>query len=124
MGLRVGIDLDGVLAAMDLQLEREVESLFGRPSPVSALTPRQQRQVWRQVGMRHDFWEQLRELEIGAVQRLAGIAAHRRWQVIFLTKRTETLGATAQVQSQHWLESHGFVLPSVFVVHGSRGRIA
>ena len=33
-------------------------------------------------------------------------------------------GATAQLQSQRWLESKGFTLPSVFVVQGSRGRIA
>src|SRR5439155_6439650 len=33
-------------------------------------------------------------------------------------------GFTAQVQSQHWLESRGFPLPSVYVVTGSRGRIA
>jgi hypothetical protein len=28
------------------------------------------------------------------------------------------------VQSQHWLRAHGFPLPSVFVVTGSRGKIA
>ena len=28
------------------------------------------------------------------------------------------------MQSQRWLESKGFVLPSVYVVQGSRGRIA
>ena len=48
----------------------------------------------------------------------------RRWEIIFLTKRPETAGATAQVQSQRWLESKGFPLPSVYVVQGSRGRIA
>ena len=42
----------------------------------------------------------------------------------FLTKRPETAGATAQVQSQRWLESRGFSLASVFVVRGSRGRVA
>src|SRR5204863_3426887 len=31
---------------------------------------------------------------------------------------------TSQVQSQKWLESKGFALPSVFVVQGNRGRIA
>ena len=44
--------------------------------------------------------------------------------MIFLTKRPETAGATAQVQSQRWLEARGFTLPSVFVVHGSRGLVA
>ena len=28
------------------------------------------------------------------------------------------------MQSQRWLESKGFPLPSVYVVHGSRGRVA
>src|SRR5205807_3405494 len=48
----------------------------------------------------------------------------RRWEIIFLTKRPQTAGATAQVQTQQWLKSKGFALPSVFVVQGSRGRIA
>jgi hypothetical protein len=58
------------------------------------------------------------------IQRLATLAIDRRWEIIFLTKRPETAGATAQIQSQHWLQSKGFTLPSVFVVQGSRGRIA
>ncbi len=44
--------------------------------------------------------------------------------MIFLTSRPQTSGRTVQRQSQRWLERHGFVMPSVFVVHGSRGRIA
>jgi hypothetical protein len=44
--------------------------------------------------------------------------------VIFLTSRPPSDGRTVQRQSQRWLERHGFPLPSVFVVHGSRGRIA
>jgi hypothetical protein len=43
---------------------------------------------------------------------------------MFLTKRPTSAGATAQVQSQRWLESKGFLLPSVYVVQKSRGRIA
>ena len=31
---------------------------------------------------------------------------------------------TAQLQTQRWLQSRGFELPSVYVVQGSRGRIA
>ena len=48
----------------------------------------------------------------------------RKWEVIFLTSRPETSGDTAQLQSQRWLVERGFPLPSVFVVHGSRGKIA
>ena len=88
------------------------------------MTARQQRRLWQHVESIENFWEGLAELEPGVIQRLAGIAIDRRWEIIFLTKRPETVGATAQVQSQRWLESKGFTLPSVFVVQGSRGRIA
>jgi hypothetical protein len=44
--------------------------------------------------------------------------------VIFVTSRPKSQGRTVQRQSQRWLERCGFPLPSVYVVHGSRGRIA
>jgi hypothetical protein len=70
------------------------------------------------------FWESLEEIEPGTVARLAQLAAQRRWELIFLTRRPATAGALAQIQSQRWLESKGFRLPSVFVVTASRGLIA
>ena len=88
------------------------------------LSARQVRRLWRHVESIDGFWESLSEIEPGAVARIAALATERRWEVIFLTKRPETAGATAQLQSQRWLEARGFPLPSVFVVHGSRGRVA
>ena len=88
------------------------------------MTGRQQRRLWRHVETIENFWETLVEIEPGAVARLAAIATERRWEVIFLTKRPESAGATAQMQTQRWLEAKGFSLPSVYVVQGSRGRIA
>ena len=88
------------------------------------MSARQQRKLWRHVQSIENFWQTLAETEPGIVARLASIATERRWEVIFLTKRPETAGATAQLQSQRWLESKGFALPSVYVVKGSRGRIA
>ena len=163
MALRIGFDLDGVLADMESELVRQSEILFGEPmtrrleeraaeagdAPAVAdvaaaaaqgsldaapeftpsvnrlnMTARQQRRLWHHVESIENFWEGLAELEPGVIQRLASLAIDRRWEIIFLTKRPETAGATAQVQSQRWLESKGFTLPSVFVVQGSRGRIA
>ena len=153
MPLRIAFDLDGVLADMDAELVRHAEALFGeamtrkleerasdhenakRPalkqdddgvSTVGPLhmTARQTRRLWNHVQSVQDFWLGLKENEPGAVARLATVAAERRWEVIFLTKRPDTAGATAQTQSQRWLESNGFALPSVYVVQGSRGRIA
>jgi hypothetical protein len=88
------------------------------------LTTRQQDRLWRHVAAIDGFWESLAEIELGAVTRLASLAADRQWEIIFLTKRPECAGAPAQVQTQRWLEAKGFTLPSVFVVQGSRGRIA
>jgi hypothetical protein len=156
MTLRLGVDLDGVLADMESELISRAEELFGEamarrlresaaePPAASAgdpptdttppenskplinlrMTSRQQRRLWQHVQSIENFWMGLRELEPGIVARLASTASERRWEIIFLTKRPETAGATAQVQSQRWLEAHGFSLPSVFVVQGSRGRIA
>jgi len=178
VSLRIGFDLDGVLADMEAELVRQAEILFGEPmtrrlaeragpdgadveavaaadatpdpagstSPNHAddawrgpregapdnvppllkikMTSRQQRRLWRHVESIENFWEGLAELEPGVIQRLARLTSDRRWEIIFLTKRPETVGVTAQVQTQRWLESHGFRMPSVYVVQGSRGRIA
>jgi len=88
------------------------------------ITSRQERRLWRHIGTVENFWEGLEEIEPGVVEKLASLASERRWEIIFLTKRPESAGATAQVQTQRWLQSKGFALPSVFVVQGSRGRIA
>jgi hypothetical protein len=88
------------------------------------LTPRQQRRLWRHIESIENFWQTLAECEPGVVERLARLARERRWEIIFLTKRPEGAGHTAQLQTQMWLASRGFSLPSVYVVQGSRGRIA
>ncbi len=162
MALRIGFDLDGVLADMEAELVRQAVGLFGAAvvsrgkeraadplppagdtdaaadeSPIEdvpadsiaplvrlSLTPRQQRKLWAHVESIKDFWLSLDECETGAVARLAALSAELRWEIMFLTRRPETVGATAQVQTQRWLESKGFRLPSVYVVQGSRGRIA
>jgi hypothetical protein len=149
LSLRIAFDLDGVLADMDSALYTEAQRLFGdklerqqeraaqagKPSPDEAkgappvppglnLSARQISRLWRHVEKIDGFWQSLREIEPGAVKRLWTIAIDRRWEVIFLTKRPATDGATAQVQSQRWLAAKGFERPSVYVVQGSRGRIA
>lgn len=151
MALRLGFDLDGVFADMELAVVQQAKRLFGqqltRPAgsatrhsmlnivPEEAsddapvrhdvqLTARERRRLWHHVRSIDGFWESLDEIEPGSVARLAAIAAERRWEVIFLTGRPATAGATSQIQSQRWLEAKGFHLPSVFVVTASRGLIA
>ena len=147
MSLRLGFDLDGVLADMNAALVREARRLFpgletqspevrtasepdagdepGETAPLSLrLTPRQERQLWDAVREIPNFWETLGETEPGIIARLAATAAARRWEVMFLTSRPRTAGDIVQVQSQRWLSRHGFPLPALYVVSTSRGRIA
>jgi uncharacterized HAD superfamily protein len=88
------------------------------------LTSRQQAQLWDHVKQIENFWTTLPELEPGIISRIAKVATDRRWEVIFLTTRPSTAGELVQLQSQRWLEAHGFHFPSVFVVQRSRGKIA
>jgi hypothetical protein len=100
------------------------------PSPVAVMepkitvSPRQTDAIWRRLSSTPGFWESLEEIESGAVARLADLVEEHRWEVLFITSRPPSAGHTVQRQTQRWLERHGFPLPSVFVVHGSRGRIA
>ena len=94
------------------------------PPEKSGLTSRQMRQLWSHVLKLEDFWQSLSEIEPGSVSRLAGLAATHGWEVLFLTQRPASAGRTAQLQSQRWLQAHGFELPSVYVMTGSRGRVA
>ncbi|HEY0873311.1 MAG TPA: hypothetical protein VGD94_07545 [Vicinamibacterales bacterium] len=148
--MRLGFDLDGTVADLQGALAREAARLFPGVDPgtlpksiapqsgpvatdadtaapgfsMSSLSPRQQRELWAAACARENFWETLDEIEPGSLARLYQLVRERRWEVIFLTSRPETRGDTAQVQSHRWLSAHGFELPSVYVVHGSRGKIA
>ena len=103
--------------------EAEAEAL-ALASTVVPLDRRQQDAVWKRLRATQNFWEGLTEIESGAIARLAALADERRWDVLFITSRPSSSGATVQRQSQRWLQKLGFPLPSVYVVHGSRGAVA
>jgi uncharacterized HAD superfamily protein len=88
------------------------------------LTAQQQMRLWDHVKKIENFWTTLPELEPGIIARIAKIAAARQWEIIFLTTRPSTAGEMTQLQSQRWLDAHGFRYPSVMVVQRSRGKIA
>jgi hypothetical protein len=147
MPLRVAFDLDGTVADMHAVLREHARRLFGEPAATQPeppatvgseqavsdaskvvaqfkLTSRQQVRLWQHVRTVENFWAGLPEMEPGIVSRIAHAAAARRWEVIFLTTRPLVAGETTQIQTQRWLEAHGFPLPSVFVVQRSRGMVA
>lgn len=94
------------------------------PNGKRSLTDRERRGLWAQVGRIENFWLNLKELERGAVARFGAQAVAHRWEVLFLTQRPAGAGDTPQRQSQAWLQAHGFEHPAVFVMNGSRGKVA
>jgi hypothetical protein len=123
--LRAGENADPAVAEPDDPPKNSADALSLFPSEAKrALTRAEIRRLWAHVRTLENFWTTLCELEPGAVARLASLAAQYGWEVIFLTQRPATQGDTAQVQAQRWLEACGFPRPSVFVISGSRGKIA
>jgi hypothetical protein len=104
--------------------EPTAEEIQVEPPRFRALTRHQQHEIWEAVRRTSNFWESLPEVEPGAVARLAALARERQWEVIFITQRPSSGGDTTQLQTQRWLAAHGFDLPSVYVIKGSRGKIA
>ena len=122
-------DIEGQLAAgEETGGEQTSNDQADRSEPRKAvarsLTRNELRRLWDHVGQIDNFWRSLGEIEPGAVARLSALASRHRWEVLFLTQRPPSAGETAQVQSQRWLHAHGFEFPSVYVMNGSRGRVA
>ena len=154
--LRIGFDMDGVLADFDAAFrdvevrlfgpadhieggrpEKEEESQTAPEPPVAdeeaeaknrAVPPRLQRRrrdsIWRTIQSTPNFWETLEPAEPSVVGRVHDLMLRHRWEVFFITQRPATEGETVQRQTQRWLVTQGFDLPSVLVIGGSRGAAA
>jgi hypothetical protein len=148
MPVRIGFDMDGVLAdfagaftevehklfgqsasikpeSPEVEAEQEEESA-GRPA--DGQTPREQRRrrdaIWSAIHNTPDFWTTLKPLDPGAVARIHASMLRLGWEVFFITQRPATTGQTVQRQTQAWLREQGFDMPSVLVISGSRGAAA
>ena len=134
MSLRIGFDVDGVVAdfrsafraAARQSLRRDVADA---PSSAGAdtggaLSAGEIDRVWQHIARTPNWWMSVPPFEPAEIARLYSISRSARWEVFFLTKRPPSGGDTVQFQTQWWLEQHGFYLPSVVTVPGSRGELA
>ena len=131
MSIRVGFDVDGVVANFNKAFRETAAQMNGPagshdPSDPAAraLAADAMKRVWDHIGRTAQWWLQLEPYEPEEIERLYRISRQRRWEVYFMTTRPSSAGETTQFQTQWWLETHGFPLPSVLTVPGSRGDAA
>jgi hypothetical protein len=147
MTLRVGFDMDGVLADFASTFRQIERDLFGMDDdsrgprspedeaegsadgnsakgPSAREVDRRQAAVWERIRATENFWAALKPTDPQAVPRVHALMVRHRWEVVFITQRPSTAGETVQRQTQRWLVQQGFDMPSVLVIAGSRGAAA
>ena len=141
--MKIGFDMDGVVADFGSAFRAVETRLFGSAGPTRASEPaeeeerpaaseassareerRRREAVWREIRGTRDFWTTLPPMQANAVRRIHEMTLAYRWEVFFITQRPATAGDTVQRQTQRWLVAQGFDLPSVLVIAGSRGAAA
>src|SRR3954468_12103162 len=134
MSLRIGFDVDGVLAdfraafrAAAVRLVHGHAARAQAPSSPKADTPLSAddvKRVWDYIAKTSNWWMELEAYEPDQIARLYRLTRAAGWEVFFLTKRPPSAGDSVQFQTQWWIERFGFYLPAVLTVPGSRGEIA
>jgi hypothetical protein len=134
MSLRLGFDIDGVLANFQAAFRAAAVRIGkgnvrgagpgGSPPRESPLSADDVRRVWDHIATTPNWWMEIDAYEPEQIARLYGLTRAAGWEVFFLTKRPASAGDSVQFQTQWWIERFGFYLPSVLTVPGSRGEIA
>lgn len=131
MSIRVGFDVDGVIANFNRTFRETAAKIDGAAGSHEASDPAARvlaadamKRVWDHIGRTPQWWLQLEPYEPEEIGRLYKVSRERRWEVYFMTTRPSSAGETTQFQTQWWLESHGFPMPAVLTVPGSRGDAA
>jgi hypothetical protein len=126
--LRLGIDVDGVVAdfrsAFHALAARELgETAAGSATP--ELSKADVERLWKAVARMGNWWVDLPAYEADQVARLYDLSRKGRWEVFFMTSRPPSAGDAVQLQTQVWLERYGFYMPSVLTAPaGARGELA
>ena len=126
--LRVGLDVDGVLADFRTAFRQLAASELGNSPSASIeanLSKGDVERLWKAVSRLPNWWAGLPAFEPDQIARVYALSRKWRWEVFFMTSRPPSAGDAVQLQTQVWLEQHGFYLPAVLTAPaGARGELA
>lgn len=126
--LRLGMDVDGVLADFRSSFRALATSelgLRGASGDELDLSKGDVERLWKAVARMANWWMNLGAYEPEQITRLYELSRKGRWEVFFMTSRPPSGGDTVQMQTQVWLERHGFYLPTVLTAPaGARGELS
>ncbi|HZB26026.1 MAG TPA: hypothetical protein VE379_07830 [Vicinamibacterales bacterium] len=123
--LRLGLDVDGVVADFRAAFHALAATELGRRDVETELSKGDIERLWKAVARASNWWLDLAAYEPDQVARLYELARDQRWEVFFMTSRPPSAGDSVQLQTQVWLEKCGFYLPSVMTAPaGARGELA
>jgi hypothetical protein len=129
MSLRIGCDLDGVVADFLTAFSGVAAEVLswgrkGTPGDLNDLSEADTHKVWKVITETPNWWLTVKPYDGNEIARLYRLSRELKWEIVFMTTRVPTAGDTVAFQSQWWLESQGFYLPSLVTVLGSRGDLA
>jgi hypothetical protein len=125
--LRLGIDVDGVVADFRSAFRALARKQLGMAADdvEGELSKADVDRLWKAVASSTNWWVDVPAHEPDQIARLYKQARRERWEVFFLTSRPLSAGDAVQLQTQVWLERFGFLLPSVLTAPaGARGELA
>jgi len=131
--MRIGIDLDDVLADFISEFAEIAYDIYGRPQPETkpvdwewsnfGLSKEEQGVVWDRIINTFNFWEKLM-VEPGADRISMVRLLQDGHDLVFITARAKTSGYTVQEQSARWLNKNfGISYPTV-IVDTNKGPLA
>jgi hypothetical protein len=126
--LRLGFDVDGVLADFRTAFHALAAAELGEKREADlegSLSKADIERLWKAVSRVSNWWGDVPAYESDQIARLYALSRQWRWEVFFMTSRPPSAGDAVQIQTQAWLEGHGFYLPSVLTAPAlARGEIA
>lgn len=128
--MRIGFDIDGVLADFMLAYSTLGNKMFGTPIVKDVdedskeygirshlgISPEQDDEIWKEIDSTANFWERLEPSVEPVTFQSINFLAHYH-EVYFITSRNPTAGQSTQIQTAKWLRKYGIFHPSVVISH-------